>query len=996
MVTLIADAEIAPAIAEKSAPPTPRSFRPDVEGLRAVAVGAVVLYHAGVPWLTGGYVGVDIFFVISGFLITGLLLREFEKKGRLSMADFYARRARRILPLASLVIVATLAASSILLSTARLGSIARDGLWSALFSANFRIASTGADYLNATAPPSPLQHYWSLAVEEQFYLAWPLLLWGGLVLARRLHRTGRAMLAGLTTVACVVSFAWCVMATQLDANAAYFSPFTRAWELGVGALLALCSTWLIRLPGWSALILGWAGIALIVFSVLTFDAGTVFRVRRRQLPVGGAALVIAAGFVKHRSGPEALLGLRPMRRLGAWSYSLYLVHWPILQITEGRFPDLSVLVKLGLMVGAVVLAAGVHRFFENPVRRAPALATSTRRSLMVGGICIVVAVAYAGMYVTSSNAENDIAEARFAASQSGLPSSSVEATSIAQVQNAVLAASTAGPVSTGVSPPLTLAVRDRAPAYSNGCLVNPAGVTSPDCLSGVSTATAPLVVLFGDSHAVQWSPALTVLANRYHFRLKILTKDSCPASTVPVYDGLTKRDYPECDQWRSWALGQIAALHPAMVVVSEHIQALAHGVSSSEPAETRWQEGLTTTMKALTVASGKVVMLSDAPVHAKSSPDCLEQNPQNALLCADPVGSAILKVHQAADRQTVTAAGAKYVDVTSWFCAAVCPAIIDNLVTTIDGSHITTTYSKYLAGVLANAAGLDGGTNAPDSATIAKAVAQAAAGNAGSGVVRPPVALAARDSSPAYNDGCLVQSADVVSPACTFGDPTASEKVVLLGDSHAAQWMPALQDISGRTPLSLTVLTKANCPAPAMTVFNAQLGRTFTECDQWRAAALTRIVALKPTLVVISSSFHGATLPDRQTETPEVEKAWDQGLATTITTLRKIGARVVVVQDVANHAQAVPDCLAAHGTSPLACATGVLNANLVGHERTQQQVAAAAGAQYVTVQPWFCTTTLCPAVIDGIVTDFDDSHLTATYSTYLGHAFGVALGLEKS
>jgi len=211
------------------------AFRPDIEGLRGLAVLPVLLYHAAVPGFAGGYVGVDVFFVLSGYLITHLLVRELGATGDVSLAGFYARRSRRILPAAALVLVATLVGSALLLPPIRMPGVAVDGLWAALFSANIRFAIQATDYLQADRVPSPLLHYWSLGVEEQFYLLWPALL---LIVARR--RPAVARRAGLLAAAVVVaSFALSLHLTATDLPWAFYSLPARAWELGLGALLVL-------------------------------------------------------------------------------------------------------------------------------------------------------------------------------------------------------------------------------------------------------------------------------------------------------------------------------------------------------------------------------------------------------------------------------------------------------------------------------------------------------------------------------------------------------------------------------------------------------------------------------------------------------------------------------------------------------------------------------------------------------------------------------------
>jgi peptidoglycan/LPS O-acetylase OafA/YrhL len=287
-----------------------RTFRPDIEGLRAVAVLAVVLFHAGVLGIRGGYVGVDIFFVLSGFLITGLLLREQQRLGSVSLPAFYARRARRILPAATFVLIATVLATYYLLGTIRGAVTALDGRWTAAFAANLRFAIQGTDYFGRRLAPSPLQHYWSLAVEEQFYLVWPALLLLTAKVGRGLAL--RSKLAALLAVIVISSFGWSVVETRTDPVWAFFSPFTRAWELGIGGLLALGTTRLRLLPNRLAPWLSWAGLFAVLLSFVLLTGRTAFPGYAAALPVLGTALVVIAGTIGPAGGAEAVLGRAPL------------------------------------------------------------------------------------------------------------------------------------------------------------------------------------------------------------------------------------------------------------------------------------------------------------------------------------------------------------------------------------------------------------------------------------------------------------------------------------------------------------------------------------------------------------------------------------------------------------------------------------------------------------------------------------------------------------
>jgi peptidoglycan/LPS O-acetylase OafA/YrhL len=375
---------------EAGTPPGDRRFRPDVQGMRAVAVALVVLFHANVPGLQGGYVGVDVFFVISGFVITGVLLRERTGSGSTSLLHFYTRRIRRILPAASLVIVVGVVAAYHWLGTVSGGQNATDGRWASVFLINIHFATTGTNYLSSQMPPSVLQNYWSLAVEEQFYLIYPAIF---LVVAGLSFRSSlRRRLGWVLSVAIILSFVWSIFQTANNPTAAFFSPLPRVWELALGGLVAVSTAKFRRLSPAVAGALSWLGLGLILLAATAFSASTQYPGWRVALPVCGAAIVIAAGTVKPNYGVELILRRRPVQWLALISFSLYLWHWPILEIAAQHrgVTTLPVWDNVLLLLIAGVLATLTYYFFENPVRHAKFLVRRKWASLLMG-LCLIIA-----------------------------------------------------------------------------------------------------------------------------------------------------------------------------------------------------------------------------------------------------------------------------------------------------------------------------------------------------------------------------------------------------------------------------------------------------------------------------------------------------------------------------------------------------------------------------------------------------------------------------
>lgn len=383
---------------EAGTAPGDRKFRPDVEGLRAVAVVLVVLYHAGVPALSGGFVGVDVFFVLSGFVITGLLLRERVSSRKTRLLAFYGRRCRRILPAATLVIVLTVVASYRWLGFLVGNSTAGVSRTAALFYANIHFISTGTNYLASQLPPSPLQNYWSLSVEEQFYVVYPTLFIAAALIGRRVNL--RIKLAILLVLVIASSLAWSLHQTTTNATVAYFSPLTHAWELALGGLVAVGSLQLARIPRPLAATLTWIGLAGILLAGFVFGATTVYPGAPVILPVAATALVIAAGTAVPRLGAEALLRLPPFRWFGKLSYSLYLWHWPILAIAAQHAGHaLSVTTNLLWLLLAVLLSAVSYFLIENPIRHWGFLMRSPVRSVTLGAALTGLSLGVAGLEI---------------------------------------------------------------------------------------------------------------------------------------------------------------------------------------------------------------------------------------------------------------------------------------------------------------------------------------------------------------------------------------------------------------------------------------------------------------------------------------------------------------------------------------------------------------------------------------------------------------------
>jgi len=672
---------------------SPQQVRADIQGLRAIAVGLVVLYHAKVAGIPGGYVGVDVFYVISGFLITGLLLREVDRSGTVRLGAFYARRARRLLPAATVVILATLAAAFVLLPPLRLAVIGTDAAAAALYVSNLRFAAQATDYLAAGAAQSPFLHFWSLAVEEQFYLVWPALILlatrrGGTRGARRIPVTVlAAVVIALVLIASLAASIW--MTPRLSNWAFYASP-PRAFEFAAGALVAVAVPRLARLGRVAGTLCSLLGIALVATAAVRFDETTAFPGAAALVPVLGATLFIVGG--TGAAGPlQRLWAVPGVGRLGLLSYSLYLWHWPMLVLPEAALErSLTVLERVGLVVAAIVAAELTVRFVEEPARHAPALAAPSRG--LAFGLALSFGAAAVGILAPGYAAEARSRSALWGAGASELA------------------------VPADLVPSLLQAAGDLPASQNDGC--NPeVGSSVPGPCSYGSDRAAATIALFGDSHAAQWLPALDRLGEKQDFKVLAMVKSGCPSATVTVGRMKTTSAYTECDAWRTKAIARITEAKPALIVVSNLHRYLP--LDEFTDPNLWWERGLSATLSQLTPLA-PVVVLADTPFPDINVPECLSAHLTDANACAIPADEAFSTDRREIEVAAAAATGATHLDPGPWVCPGdLCAAVSGRYLVYRDGSHLSTPYVRSLADELATglAAAARASAAAPPSTT---------------------------------------------------------------------------------------------------------------------------------------------------------------------------------------------------------------------------------------------------------------------------------------
>jgi peptidoglycan/LPS O-acetylase OafA/YrhL len=676
-------------------PLKPAARRDDLQGLRAVAVLLVVLHHAGVPALPGGYVGVDVFFVLSGFLITGILLAGAHQHGRISFTDFYVRRARRILPAAALTLFATVVAAYYLLNVVRAREAVSDSIWATLFAANVHFGRQESDYFAQDEPASPVQHFWTLAVEEQFYLVWPavisLVLFGALFGLRRrrlervITRPALHRLLVVTVLVAIASLAWSIHSTEAEPAGAYFSTFSRAWELALGAALAIVAAGATHIPAWLRVGMGWLGLAGIACAAVAFSESTPFPGYAALLPTAGAALVICAGIAPQKLplGVDQVLSLAPLRYVGDRSYTLYLWHWPVLIIAVQYVGhDLSVGMKLCLALGAFLLSVVTYALFENPIRH-------MRRPAALGPVLCPASAAAALAVAVFTLGSLDGKIARMDAAAASVRPAALVPEKVVPTRSrplpAVVAAVEAAQRGAPLPSPLTPSIGDlRSDLYTfpDGCVPNRAETSSRRICRLGDAAAVKTLVMIGDSHAQMWMPTVLRMAQWDRWVVVPFVKAGC----IP---GRWNRGGSTCGAWYLWAKRRAAALRPDVTLI---VGSWA-GTKTPDP-DIRAVARLSSEMKRV---SASVVVLGDAPHQRLNPVDCLLARDATMRTCT----TRATEVHLRADDAIAAAARAQrvgFIDTRGWFCARLhCPLVVNETIVWVDRGHISKTYARQLA-----------------------------------------------------------------------------------------------------------------------------------------------------------------------------------------------------------------------------------------------------------------------------------------------------------
>jgi hypothetical protein len=508
----------------------------------------------------------------------------------------------------------------------------------------------------------------------------------------------------------------CIWLTHTSEPTAFYLLPTRAWELALGGMIALAGSPLVKLPRAAAALLGWAGLAAIVWAVVSYGASTPFPGSAAMVPVLGAAAIIAGGAAsagKARRGVTGLLGTRPMQSLGRVSYSWYLWHWPALVLGAVLLGH-SFISRMAMVALSLALAYLTQRLVEDPFRRAKRLVRAPRASIIAGVAVSTVAALIAVFAIQTAPRPTGHAAAVATPKLPGVaPSPAVHASrtpapptrfsaldSLEQpLQRVLTAAADIHGVPSNLTPSLSSVRNDKQRPFFDGCDLSFNSATSPPCTYGDTTATRTIVA-FGDSHAAQWFPALDEYANTNHWRFESLTKATCPPVLIPIFSPVLGRDFTECEQWRTQTIARIGAEHAALVIVDA---ARHYGPEYDfHVYSAQWLSGLAQTVKELRATGAKVLVFGPIAKPAGDVPDCLSVHLDDAQACAAPSGVAENYLGSRAEQLTVEGAGGYYVPTAPWVCAkASCPVIAGNLLMYRDDNHLTDTYAKWLEPVVA-------------------------------------------------------------------------------------------------------------------------------------------------------------------------------------------------------------------------------------------------------------------------------------------------------
>ncbi|RCS95150.1 acyltransferase [Brevibacterium aurantiacum] len=699
-------ASVADSSPQTSNAPKPAGFRADIQGLRALAVGIVLLYHLWPDRFVGGFVGVDVFFVISGFLITSHLIKSPPRSWG-DVAKFWARRVRRLLPASLLVLFLVGIATFLVAPQSIWADTGRQILSAGLYVVNWDFAVSSVDYLAADNAPSPVQHFWSLSVEEQFYFVWPMIIGLAFLAGTKFGRSKK--IVGFTVLGIfLASFVFSVWYTAAEPAMAYFITPTRMWELASGGLIAVFVHFIRpeRLPFGS--LLGWIGLAGIVAATFLIRADMPFPGYIALVPVLSTALVILADS-RGRASVLPLLSLRPVRFLGDISYSVYLWHWPLIVLVPylsaklGRSESLGAFENIAIIVVSLLAAWATTTWVENRFRKSSFFSSSRKTFAFAAlAMALVAALGLSQMVVANTIVEEN--EDKLQA-QLDDPDSCLGAGIL--LPDAKDNPNCEDKDSLQMEP--AAAKKDKSKAYADGCWASAPYASKPECTYGDGSKHVALV---GNSHAGHWLPTLERLADEYDLTITTFLASNCSISTLPQ-DLSTPEETKGCQDYADWVTERTTAGGFEAVITSERQSTPLDGMDWDE-TEKKAPEGHHEILQRWVDADLDVVVIRDTPYPGGADinvPDCVAKHEDDVEKCSGTPESWHWMDPLAASVKSIDSKKMSIIYPQDWFCPnGRCEPVIGGVITYFDTAHITATYAQTLApqlGARLSRSGLD-------------------------------------------------------------------------------------------------------------------------------------------------------------------------------------------------------------------------------------------------------------------------------------------------
>jgi peptidoglycan/LPS O-acetylase OafA/YrhL len=651
-----------------------RKFRPEIEGLRAVASLLVAVYHI---WLGNVSGGVDVFFVVAGFLITTSLLSRYERNGNIDFSGFILRLVKRLFPAAFTVLFVIGIVSMLWLPEVRWDQTAQELIASALYFENWQLATSSVDYLAQNNEASPFQHFWAMSLQGQFYIIWPLLLFITILLTKYVFKK-QVRPAFLITLVIVFtfSFIYSIYLTAVNQPWAYFDTFTRVWEFSIGGMVALLIA-NIQLNKSFSFLFSWIGLIALVSCGLILQVSTVFPGYAALWPVLSAVLILLAGDTGGKFSANRILSSKPLMKFGSISYSFYLWHWPVLIfyfILSGN-EQAGLFDGLLIMLVSAILSYLTTEYVEKPIRN--------RKSLNVKWKSAAVALAImAPVLILSLFWTNTIA------------TQTAELESVLEDENYPGALVTAYPeleinYEEPVRPSPLQARSDNADVYEDGCHQAIGNTEVIECIYGETDDPEYRLALVGGSHAAHWLPALQVFAEEENIQILSYTKSGCRFSSE-IFDA------EDCTDWNTNLMDTLIESRPDIVFTHADVTSL----EPTDPSIERLvdiPEGFVDNWETLQTHDIPVFAVRDNPRFREDIPSCVEEHGEDAMECRI-AREDVLPADSPWEKLENKPKNVHYADFSDRFCDEdYCMPVVGNVLAYTDSHHISATYARTLA-----------------------------------------------------------------------------------------------------------------------------------------------------------------------------------------------------------------------------------------------------------------------------------------------------------